>query len=252
MGLFYNDETGEWWSSGEDSPIDAQGNPIWGGNNTLTGGTKEDVGSNEWLKGIGSWLSGTGPLGAGGQLLALGGMGSLLNKIMGGGSGSGGFKGYSGGIPALTAVREQTPIEQQRPTTTVDGKTVPYRPGQGGITYFTPMEYRTPAAATTTDTTTTTAPHASGGLLGLAGGGRFLRGPGDGVSDSIPATIGTKQPARLADGEFVVDARTVSELGNGSSEAGARKLYEMMARVHSARKKATRGKPSGADKYLPK
>ena len=86
-------------------------------------------------------------------------------------------------------------------------------------------------------------------------GGRLLRGPGDGVSDSIPATIGNKQPARLADGEFVVPARIVSELGNGSTEAGARKLYAMMDRVQKARGKTT-GKNRVAantrsDKYLP-
>ena len=86
-------------------------------------------------------------------------------------------------------------------------------------------------------------------------GGRMLRGPGDGVSDSIPATIGGKRPARLADGEFVVPARVVSELGNGSSEAGARKLYAMMDRVQGARKKSM-GKNkvavnSRADKMLP-
>jgi hypothetical protein len=91
-----------------------------------------------------------------------------------------------------------------------------------------------------------------GGIAMLAGG-RYLRGPGDGVSDSIPAKFEQSgQPARLADGEFVIDARTVSEIGNGSSEAGARKLYAMMDRVHKARKTAKRGKPSGADKFLPK
>jgi len=92
-------------------------------------------------------------------------------------------------------------------------------------------------------------------LGGYSDGGRLLRGPGDGVSDDIPAMIGEKQPARLADGEFVVPARIVSELGNGSTEAGARKLYAMMDRVQSARKK-TVGKDriahnSRADKYLP-
>ena len=76
-------------------------------------------------------------------------------------------------------------------------------------------------------------------LGGYSDGGRLLRGPGDGVSDSIPATIGDKQPARLADGEFVVPARIVSELGNGSTEAGARKLYAMMDRVQKARGKTT-------------
>jgi hypothetical protein len=109
---------------------------------------------------------------------------------------------------------------------------------------------------------------ASGGLMGLAAGGmsnlgsysdggRLLKGPGDGISDSIPATIGADgaQPARLADGEFVVPARIVSELGNGSTEAGARRLYQMMDRVQNARKK-TIGKNqvaanSRAEKYLP-
>ena len=102
--------------------------------------------------------------------------------------------------------------------------------------------------------------YAVGGGLGSLGsysdGGRLLKGPGDGVSDSIPATIGAKQqPARLADGEFVVPARIVSELGNGSTEAGAKKLYAMMDRVQRARGKTT-GKNkvaanSRADKYLP-
>jgi hypothetical protein len=92
-------------------------------------------------------------------------------------------------------------------------------------------------------------------LGGYSDGGRLLKGPGDGVSDSIPATIGGKQPARLADGEFVVPARIVSELGNGSTEAGARKLYAMMDRVQKARGKTT-GKNrvaanSRADKHLP-
>jgi hypothetical protein len=92
-------------------------------------------------------------------------------------------------------------------------------------------------------------------LGGYSDGGRLLRGPGDGVSDSIPATIGNKQPARLADGEFVIPARIVSELGNGSTEAGARKLYAMMDRVQKARGKTT-GKSRVAantrsDKYLP-
>ena len=91
---------------------------------------------------------------------------------------------------------------------------------------------------------------AVGGLTALAGG-RYLQGPGDGTSDSIAATIGNKQPARLADGEFVIDARTVSEIGNGSSNAGAKKLYAMMDRVHKARKKAGRGQDSKAAKYLP-
>ena len=92
-------------------------------------------------------------------------------------------------------------------------------------------------------------------LGGYSDGGRLLRGPGDGVSDSIPATIGNKQPARLADGEFVIPARIVSEIGNGSTEAGARKLYKMMDRVQRARAKTTGkgkvAKNTRAEKYLP-
>ena len=74
-------------------------------------------------------------------------------------------------------------------------------------------------------------------LGGYSDGGRLLKGPGDGVSDDIPATIGHGQPARLADGEFVIPARIVSEIGNGSTDAGARELYKMMDRIQAGRAK---------------
>ena len=91
-----------------------------------------------------------------------------------------------------------------------------------------------------------------GHLGGYSDGGRLLKGPGDGVSDDIPATIGGKEPARLADGEFVVPARIVSELGNGSTDAGARKLYAMMDRVQKDRSKAKDiAADTKADKHLP-
>jgi 2-hydroxychromene-2-carboxylate isomerase len=83
--------------------------------------------------------------------------------------------------------------------------------------------------------------YAQGGISSLGAysdGGQLLRGPGDGVSDSIPATIGRGQKAALADGEFVIPARIVSELGNGSTEAGSRALYKMLDRVQHARKKS--------------
>jgi hypothetical protein len=97
---------------------------------------------------------------------------------------------------------------------------------------------------------------AQGGLGSLGSysdGGRLLKGPGDGVSDSIPAMIGKNQPARLADGEFVIPARIVSEIGNGSTDAGARKLYAMMDRIKKARGKSMKNiaANSKADKYLP-
>ena len=99
--------------------------------------------------------------------------------------------------------------------------------------------------------------YAGGGyhLGDYSDGGRLLKGPGDGVSDSIPASIGGRQPARLADGEFVIPARIVSELGNGSTDAGARKLYAMMDRIQRARRKSVGKKmvavDSKAEKLLP-
>ena len=79
---------------------------------------------------------------------------------------------------------------------------------------------------------------AAGGIANLGSysdGGRMLKGPGDGMSDSIPASISGKRPARLADGEFVVPADVVSHLGNGSTDAGAKQLYAMMDKVRKAR-----------------
>ena len=240
------------------------------------------------------------------QLAAFGGLSALLNKLM---TQRPDPVGYQGGIPQYTVTRTQTPMAQQRPVSyesipSKEGEAaatvmrqVPYRPGQGGITYFNPIQYNytgrdlaaptlaapptggtaggganngkvdTGGSSVLPDNIDFTMPvknptgeivqaahggYMPGGIAMLAGG-RYLRGPGDGVSDSIPAKFERSgQPARLADGEFVIDARTVSEIGNGSSEAGARKLYAMMDRVHKARKTAKRGKPSGADKYLPK
>jgi hypothetical protein len=99
-----------------------------------------------------------------------------------------------------------------------------------------------------------TANMASGGMANLGSysdGGRMLKGPGDGMSDNIPATIGGKQPARLADGEFVVPADVVSHLGNGSTDAGAKQLYSMMNKVRKARTgSAKQGKEINPKKYL--
>jgi hypothetical protein len=95
----------------------------------------------------------------------------------------------------------------------------------------------------------------TGGIASLGGysdGGRMLKGPGDGMSDSIPASIGSKQPARLADGEFVVPADVVSHLGNGSTDAGAKQLYSMMNKVRNARTgNPKQGRQIQPRKYLP-
>jgi hypothetical protein len=91
-----------------------------------------------------------------------------------------------------------------------------------------------------------------GYALGGMAGGRFLSGGGDGLSDDIPAVIGDKQPAKLADGEFVISSDVVSNLGNGSSKAGAKKLYAMMDRVrqqaHGSKKQISK---VNANKVLP-
>ena len=174
----------------------------------------------------------------------MGGKDSPLRRAMGQAgmgnrqsSGANGFVNpglFQGLIPAL--MQQQQPTEETR---TFGGMMPSYMPPQ-----------QSPQSDI--------AQYAVGGIADLGGysdGGRLLRGPGDGVSDSIPASIGNRQPARLADGEFVVPARIVSEIGNGSTEAGARKLYAMMDRVQHARRKTVGknqvAKNTKAEKLLP-
>lgn len=123
----------------------------------------------------------------------------------------------------------------------------------------------TTAATTATPTQTTTETGmATGGpvddlMVGYNQGGdiymaagRYLNGDGDGMSDSIPATINGKQPARLADGEFVIPADVVADLGNGSSNAGADKLQKMMKRIRAQRHGTTKQPPEvKAEKAMP-
>jgi hypothetical protein len=165
------------------------------------------------------------------MLMALLALMAMMNKGGGSSTGSGGT------IPSLQANRTQLPYGNSGA-----------RPGAGGKNYFSPTTYTQRAAGGGMM-------NGGGGISDLGGysdGGRLLRGPGDGVSDSIPATIGGKQPARLATGEFVVPARVVSELGNGSTEAGAQKLYAMMDRVQKARRKTKNvAADTKAHKYLP-
>jgi hypothetical protein len=96
-----------------------------------------------------------------------------------------------------------------------------------------------------------------GGIHALRSGGSpskggYLDGAGDGMSDSIPATIEGKQPARLADGEFVIPADVVSHLGNGSTKAGAKQLYKMLDKIRSARTGTKKqGKQINPSKFMP-
>jgi hypothetical protein len=250
--LVWNESTEEWEEQGdattsEDSTTGLE-TPDW-----MNTGDFSNFSFNDVKK----FFSGKSPYGAAGQLAALTGVGALLNKMLGGSSG--GYSGYQGGIPQYTASRTMNTIPQtvSAPVTEQNPQgTMPRRPGSGGITYFSPMQY-TP---TPTTTPAATVQAAGGGMMrggiaslgGYSDGGQLLRGPGDGVSDDIPATIGNRQPARLADGEFVVPARIDSELGNGSTEAGARKLYAMMDRIKKTRSKAKNiAANTKADKHLP-
>jgi hypothetical protein len=60
--------------------------------------------------------------------------------------------------------------------------------------------------------------------------GHYVKGKGDGQSDDIPAM--------LADGEYVFDADTVAALGNGSSDAGAKRLDEMRQAIRKHKRAA--------------
>lgn len=93
---------------------------------------------------------------------------------------------------------------------------------------------------------------AQGGIAGMAHGGRYLAGNSDGMADEIPTSIDGKDPAALSHGEFVIPADVVSHLGNGNSEAGAEKLYSMMAKIRKARTGTEKqGKEIDADKFMP-
>ncbi len=264
-------------------PVDtAPGTPGPGwGNPGIWGRILADLDTGGITKALGNIFSGNN--GQLSQLAAFAGLAGLLNKTMGNRPQT--PVGYQGGIPKYVFERSQTPIEQQRPVRyetvapTETGaapttRTIAYRPGQGGITYFSPLRYRlagneakpsaeenklkppvTPSVRREDEKFPETYEFASGGQMpgGIAmlARGRYLKGNGDGVSDSIPARFaGSGQEARLADGEFVIPARVVAELGNGSSDAGARKLYAMLDRVEAQARKAKRGKPSGADREL--
>jgi hypothetical protein len=184
--------------------------------------------------------------------------------------------GYQGSIPKYEAQRTQVtqPADPDR------------RPGEYGRRYFSDVVFATPAApdepaepapapAPAESGTQTLAAggltgmyemevespyarkdvpqqdYATGGLAGLAKG-KYLRGQTDGMADKIPARIGKNQPAALSHGEFVVPADVVSHLGNGNSDAGARRLYDMMDRIRKARTGTTKqGKQVNPNKFLP-
>jgi hypothetical protein len=153
----------------------------------------------------------------------------LLLALLAMNKGGGGGGGQNAVIPGLTATQRQTPYAQQQ-------RAPGYRPGQGGVSYFDQTQY-TPRMA------------AGGGIPGL------LYGPGDGVSDSIPAVIdggmaGGGQPAKVGRGEYIFDARSVAALGNGSTDAGAERLDKMRKDILRDDRKAKIGEDSKAYRHL--
>lgn len=186
------------------------------------------------------------------QLAALagavgGGLSALLNR--GGGQRP---TGYMGSIPSYAAVREQVPYEADSAR----------RPGSAGRQYFTDVKYVSPTDAATAQAAAKQEAEgiaglqqpvraAAGGLMGLKSG-KYLNGATDGMADEVPAKIEGSQEARLSHGEFVIPADVVSHIGNGNSEAGAKRLYDMMARLRKARTGTPRqGKKINPDKFMP-
>ena len=153
--------------------------------------------------------------------------------------------GYQGGIPNYTYNREQLPQPSGD-----------RRPGSAGRRYFTDGAFtqdgtlQSGAAGLASQQTqpgpgAATQPgdpapvqeqiFAEGGLASLAGEQKYLRGSTDGMADKVPATIDDAEPARLSDGEFVIPADVVSHLGNGNSEAGAKYLEQVLAKIRKER-----------------
>jgi hypothetical protein len=151
------------------------------------------------------------------------------------------------------------PTKKQRATLTSDRSLAAMDPYEAGLANLNNARYGANMSGITNPSQMTRLgeiPTAAGGGLshlgGYSDGGRMLKGPGDGMSDNIPATIGSKQPARLADGEFVVPADVVSHLGNGSTDAGAKRLYAMMDKVRRARTGKKKQAPAvKADRFMP-
>jgi len=164
-----------------------------------------------------------------------------------------------GGLMALAGGGDVTK-KKQRAALTADRTMAAMSADQAGLAnlnnarYAANMTGASPLSSMSLGDLPTPVGAAGGGLANLGGysdGGRLLKGPGDGMSDNIPAQIGHKQPARLADGEFVVPADVVSHLGNGSTDAGAKRLYSMMDKVRQARTGKKKQAPAvNADKIL--
>jgi hypothetical protein len=149
--------------------------------------------------------------------------------------------GYQGSIPDYRAVRR--PVSE-----TYDPNR---RAGSSGQRYATDVVFSGPGGPTFDQALGLTAAQAAdlqqfnqqnpakeqamaqGGMA--QGLGKYLQGETDGMADQIPSSIDGEQPAALSHGEFVIPADVVSHLGNGNSDAGAKKLYQMMDKIRMAR-----------------
>jgi hypothetical protein len=185
----------------------------------------------------------------------------LLDSANGGAGNQGGAGGSTTTTPVPFSANQNNPYSLQYNPNAVNTNTIggmspssPYY-GYAPLTFnyepgIKPMALKAPELGYRART------YAHGGIADLGGyaaGGKLLKGPGDGMSDSIVANIGGKQPARLADGEFVIPADVVSHLGNGSTDAGAKQLYKMLDRIRHARTgNKKQGKQINPNKFLPK
>jgi hypothetical protein len=254
--------------------------------------------NKSWFSNL--WDSVTTPQGLT-AIAALGGGLYAANQAGKSGGGGGRSTGYQGGIPTLSAVRQQvpTPFDPNR------------RPGSGGRRYFTDTQFVSPGQTQMGERAMTLEDAASmvkqmkpeqepdpalvqellasgqsvpnmventvaaqqraqqqaqllaqsnaANVQGMAKGGiaslregRYLRGETDGMADEVPANIEGKQPALLSDGEFVIPADVVSHLGNGNSEAGAKVLQQMLARIRKERTgNPKQGKQINPDSIVP-
>lgn len=95
---------------------------------------------------------------------------------------------------------------------------------------------------------------AAGGIAAsVRPGGRQIKGPGDGMSDSIPTAIDGTDPAALASGEYVISADVVSFLGNGDNDAGSKVLDQMVERIRQAKTGRTEQPPQiDPTKFMPR
>ena len=216
---------------GDESVFD----PTYGGTLPITGGI-----DTSGLSGVLRTLFGDGKGGL--DILKLGALGGGLASLFGANSSSSTPTGYQGGIPRYTATRNMVTAPQA-------GR----RPGAGGTRYGGDVSFmpKVAAQAPVAPAAPEEVKAAQGGLMGLAQG-RYLQGQTDGMADEIPAQIGEDQPAALSHGEFVIPADVVSHLGNGNSDAGAQKLYDMMDKIREARTGTKeQGKEINPDSFMP-